>query len=84
MLQAGGHTAEMLMMLEALDKAKYSPRVYVVAATDSMSQKKAESKEQTWAGSSSADVKTSVSVRMRFECGEYVRNIQAIDVMTCG
>jgi beta-1,4-N-acetylglucosaminyltransferase len=48
---AGGHTAEMLMLVEGMDKAFYSPRVYVAAETDKMSAKRALSREQTWAGS---------------------------------
>jgi len=31
---SGGHTAEMLALLDALDLRRYSPRIYVVAATD--------------------------------------------------
>uniref|UniRef100_A0A7R9VZC0 UDP-N-acetylglucosamine transferase subunit ALG14 n=1 Tax=Chlamydomonas euryale TaxID=1486919 RepID=A0A7R9VZC0_9CHLO len=41
-LGSGGHTAEMLKLMQAMDKARYSPRVYVVAATDKMSGRKAE------------------------------------------
>jgi beta-1,4-N-acetylglucosaminyltransferase len=40
----------MLMLLEQLDKAHYSPRCYVVAATDRMSAAKALTKEQAWGG----------------------------------
>eukprot|EP00955_Chlamydomonas_euryale_P033984 349674-Chlamydomonas_euryale.AAC.2 len=32
----------MLKLMQAMDKARYSPRVYVVAATDKMSGRKAE------------------------------------------
>jgi beta-1,4-N-acetylglucosaminyltransferase len=39
--RAGGHTAEMLALLRGFDLAAYSPRRYVVAATDSMSGPKA-------------------------------------------
>ena len=46
--RAGGHTAEMLKLMDSMDKAKYVPRCYVVAATDSMSGKKAIAKEQSW------------------------------------
>lgn len=48
---AGGHTAEMLMLVEGMDKAFYTPRVYVAAETDKMSAKRAFSREQTWSGS---------------------------------
>jgi len=50
--RTGGHTAEMLMMVEKLDKQHYSPRVYVAAATDRMSGTKALTKEQTWGAGS--------------------------------
>jgi hypothetical protein len=45
---AGGHTAEMLKLLDSIDKSKYSRRCYVVAATDKMSGGKAVAKEQSW------------------------------------
>ena len=32
--RAGGHTAEMLALLGAMDLGAYCPRIYVVAATD--------------------------------------------------
>lgn len=38
----------MLMLLNSMDKQRYFPRCYVVAATDSMSAAKAQAKEQTW------------------------------------
>jgi beta-1,4-N-acetylglucosaminyltransferase len=43
--RAGGHTAEMLALTARLDKQRYSPRCYVVAATDRMGQAKAEAAE---------------------------------------
>jgi hypothetical protein len=39
------------MLVEGMDKATYSPRVYVAAKTDKMSANRALSREQTWAGS---------------------------------
>lgn len=36
------------MLLESMDKQRYFPRAYVVAATDRMSGAKAQSKEQAW------------------------------------
>ncbi|KNC50042.1 UDP-N-acetylglucosamine transferase subunit ALG14 [Thecamonas trahens ATCC 50062] len=45
-LGSGGHTSEMLSMLAALDRARYSPRTYVVAATDRHSAGKAEAAEE--------------------------------------
>ncbi|GLI67423.1 hypothetical protein VaNZ11_011619 [Volvox africanus] len=47
-LGSGGHTAEMLMLLDSVDKAQYSPRSYVVAATDPMSGPKALARERVW------------------------------------
>lgn len=39
-LGSGGHTVEMLKMVAALNPKKYNPRVYVVADTDKISNKK--------------------------------------------
>lgn len=36
-LGSGGHTVEMLKMVAALNPKKYSPRIYVVADTDKIS-----------------------------------------------
>ncbi|EFJ41508.1 hypothetical protein VOLCADRAFT_98502 [Volvox carteri f. nagariensis] len=47
-LGSGGHSAEMLMLLDKMDKARYSPRSYVVAATDRMSGPKALARERIW------------------------------------
>ena len=38
---AGGHTAEMMTLLGSFDRSIYTPRNYVVAATDAMSGQKA-------------------------------------------
>jgi Oligosaccharide biosynthesis protein Alg14 like len=43
---AGGHTAEMLKLLGALQLDRYSPRSYVVASTDAMGTAKAQAFEQ--------------------------------------
>lgn len=43
----GGHTAEILTLLERFNLEKYTPRQYVVAATDSLSAKKATAFEQS-------------------------------------
>ncbi|KAF2314661.1 hypothetical protein GH714_028331 [Hevea brasiliensis] len=40
-LGSGGHTAEMINVLSALQKDRFMPRVYVAAATDNMSLQKA-------------------------------------------
>ena len=45
-VHSGGHTAEMLNLLRAMDLSRYSPRVYVAAATDSMSLKRAQVLEE--------------------------------------
>lgn len=39
-LGSGGHTVEMLKMVAALDPKKYNPRIYVMADTDKISNKK--------------------------------------------
>lgn len=38
----GGHTAEMLNLLAALQIDRFKPRYYIAAATDNMSLEKAE------------------------------------------
>ncbi|KAK1293730.1 hypothetical protein QJS10_CPB17g01691 [Acorus calamus] len=40
-LGSGGHTAEMINLLEVLPKERFEPRVYIAAATDNMSLQKA-------------------------------------------
>ncbi|XP_030928576.1 UDP-N-acetylglucosamine transferase subunit ALG14-like [Quercus robur] len=40
-LGSGGHTAEMLNLLSVLQKDRFSPRIYIAAATDNMSLQKA-------------------------------------------
>ncbi|XP_057449758.1 uncharacterized protein LOC130741015 isoform X2 [Lotus japonicus] len=44
-LGSGGHTAEMLNLLKALQRERFSPRFYVAAATDNMSLEKAQELE---------------------------------------
>lgn len=46
MLDAGGHTAEMLALVGQLDKDRYAPRTYVVASTDRMGPQKAKAAEE--------------------------------------
>jgi hypothetical protein len=46
---AGGHTAEMTNVVSSLDAATYSPRCYVVAATDAMGVTKAQQAEDALA-----------------------------------
>lgn len=43
-LGSGGHTAELLPFIDLLPSA-YSPRIYIVAATDKLSGQKAEATE---------------------------------------
>jgi hypothetical protein len=47
---AGGHTAEMLKLLDHFNRKQYVPRCYVVAETDAMSGTKASRKEQEHGG----------------------------------
>lgn len=42
-LGSGGHTTEMLRILNTLDRDKYSPIVFVIAATDNLGPAKAKS-----------------------------------------
>ncbi|CAL8463071.1 g2605 [Coccomyxa elongata] len=52
-LGSGGHTAELLALLEQMDLKRYSPRTYVVASTDRMGAQKARTFEaQRESGSS--------------------------------
>ena len=46
---SGGHTAEMLTLLQGMDAAMYAPRNYVVATTDSTSAQRVEAFEKSWA-----------------------------------
>lgn len=48
LLSTGGHTAEMINLLLALDKLRFTPRYYIAAATDNMSLQKARSLENSW------------------------------------
>lgn len=45
-LGSGGHTGEMLKIIRALDVCRYSPRVYVVAATDTVSLRRLQDMEK--------------------------------------
>ncbi len=46
-LGSGGHTAEMLALVRALDHQHYTPRIYVAADTDNHSITRALTQEQT-------------------------------------
>ena len=43
----GGHTAEMLQLIKSLDPERYTPRSYIVANTDKLSEEKAIEYEQS-------------------------------------
>ncbi|PSC74694.1 UDP-N-acetylglucosamine transferase subunit ALG14-like protein [Micractinium conductrix] len=53
-LGSGGHTAEMLALLGGFDLSIYTPRCYVVAATDAMGPRKAAAFEATAAAAAAA------------------------------
>ena len=57
----GGHTAEMLTLLSHMDLQRYSPRSYVIAATDKMGASKANSFEAAAAQSASSKSKVLLS-----------------------
>lgn len=37
---AGGHTSEMLTIISSMDKTIYTPRIYVISESDTLSQQK--------------------------------------------
>lgn len=49
-LGSGGHTTEMLALTKELDKKRYTPRIYVLAATDTTSEPKVFAQEKNAAG----------------------------------
>ncbi|PRW20336.1 UDP-N-acetylglucosamine transferase subunit ALG14-like protein [Chlorella sorokiniana] len=64
-LGSGGHTAEMMALLQGFDLSVYSPRCYVVAATDGMSGAKAAAFEAAAAPTAIADEEAPGSARKR-------------------
>ena len=42
-LGSGGHTTEMINIIENLDVEKYGPKTYLYSSTDNMSKRKVES-----------------------------------------
>lgn len=44
-LGSGGHTAEMMRLMNKIDKSKFMPRMYVLADTDTTSRNRVESDE---------------------------------------
>ncbi|KAL5724317.1 N-acetylglucosaminyldiphosphodolichol N-acetylglucosaminyltransferase [Ranunculus cassubicifolius] len=57
-LGSGGHTAEMLNLLSILHKDRFTPRVYIAAATDKMSLEKARVMETSLVDQTDADKAT--------------------------
>ena len=45
-LGSGGHTAEMIQLLQRLDRTQYGPMLYVIATTDSTSLQRVETFER--------------------------------------
>ena len=56
-LGSGGHTSEMLSLLERLPADSYAPRTYVVARTDDKSASKALERERRLTGASASVVR---------------------------
>lgn len=52
-LGSGGHTTEMLALTKELDKKRYTPRIYVLAATDTTSEPKVLALEGETTGATS-------------------------------
>lgn len=63
-LYAGGHTAEVFKVMDALDHARYQPRSFVAAATDRLAATKVQQHEQKWASSTEADAALSATLRV--------------------
>lgn len=55
-LVKGGHAAEMMRLLSAVDKKVYVPRQYIVASSDHTSEQKIKSLERETFASSSNEV----------------------------
>ncbi|KAH7442457.1 hypothetical protein KP509_03G089800 [Ceratopteris richardii] len=51
-LGSGGHTAEMLNIINLLDKKRFFPRIYVAALTDNMSLPRAATMEEGFGSNS--------------------------------
>jgi len=56
-LGSGGHTAEMLRLIENLDFKKYTRRLYVISSGDILSESKARAFEARKGDASSNDVR---------------------------
>lgn len=65
-LGSGGHTAEMLRIVERLDSKNYSPRVYVHAQTDKLSSEKVRDLEAGNKDYSTVEIYRSREVRQSY------------------
>ncbi|KAL5276797.1 ALG14 family protein [Megaselia abdita] len=65
-LGSGGHTAEMMVVLNNLNKAFYSPRLYVVANTDKLSKEKVKQFEDSSSDHEVFEITRSREVKQRF------------------
>jgi len=54
-LGSGGHTAEMIQLLQRLDRTQYGPMMYVIADTDTTSAQKIETFERNVASPGAAE-----------------------------
>ncbi|KAJ0961757.1 hypothetical protein J5N97_029585 [Dioscorea zingiberensis] len=77
-LGSGGHTAEMLSIVNVLNKERFSPRFYVAATTDNMSLQKAQVLEQSLAheGKGSSEAAQFLQIYRSREVGQsYITSI---------
>ena len=65
-LGSGGHTAEILRIVQQLDKAKYKPRVYIQAQSDALSSKKLEEVEKDQRNYKLLEISRSREVRQSY------------------
>ena len=54
---SGGHTGEMIRLINGLDPKKFAPRLYLIANTDETSKKKVKDLEFTWFSRHEFDIK---------------------------
>lgn len=65
-LGSGGHTAEMMLIVNNLPKAMYSPRLYVIANTDTISKTKVQQFEESSSDHEIFEITRSREVRQSF------------------
>ncbi|KAK9842303.1 hypothetical protein WJX81_005535 [Elliptochloris bilobata] len=82
-LGSGGHTAEMLTLAAHLDKQHYSPRCYVVAATDRMGEAKANAAEACGRGVAEGQACVCKIPRSREVGQSYVSSVWTTLVALC-